>query len=76
MLRKLIREGRDQIMPPGPKPAMIDEDFKTISAAFSSHIALGQVNGDPEKKRTDLIAILDNFLKGKKSMIQKLYSTN
>ena len=75
-LRKLIREGRDQIMPPGPKPAMIDEDFKMISAAFCSYIALGQVNGDPEKKRTDLIAVLDNFLKGKKSTIQKHYSTN
>ncbi len=46
-LRKLIREGRDQIMPPGLKPAMIDEDFKTISVAFCSYIALGQVNGDP-----------------------------
>ncbi len=63
-------------MPPGPKPAMIDEDSKMISAAFCSYIALGQVNGDPEKKRTDLIAVLDNFLKGKKSTIQKHYSTN
>ena len=55
---------------------MIEDDFKTISAAFCSYIALGQVNGDPEKKRTDLIAVLDNLLKGKKSTIQKPYSIN
>jgi hypothetical protein len=29
---------------------MNDEEFKAISAAFCSYIALGQVNGDPEKK--------------------------
>ncbi len=39
-LRKLIREGRDQIMPSGPKPAIDDEEFKTISAAFCSYVAL------------------------------------
>jgi hypothetical protein len=55
---------------------MIKDDFKTINAAFCSYIALGQVNGDPEKKRTDLIAVLDNLLKGKKSTIQKHYSIN
>jgi len=65
-LRKLIREGRDQIMPSGPKPAIDDEEFKTISAAFCSYVALGQVNGESEKKRTDLLCVLDNLLKGKK----------
>jgi hypothetical protein len=27
-LRNLLREGRDQIMPPGPKPVMNNEDLK------------------------------------------------
>jgi len=49
-LRKLLREGRDQIMPPGPKPVMDDEEFKAISAAFCSFIAISQVNGNAEKK--------------------------
>ncbi len=64
-LRKLLREGRDQIMSPGPKPVMNDEEFKAISAAFCSYIALGQVNENPEKKQSDLIAVLDNMLRGK-----------
>jgi hypothetical protein len=63
-------------MPPGAKPVMNDEEFKAISVAFCSYIALGQVNGDPEKKRSDLIAVLDNMLRGKKSTIQRHYSTN
>ncbi len=65
-LRKLLREGRDQILPPGPKPVMEDEEFKAISAAFCSFIAIAQVNGDAEKKRSDMIAALENLLKGKK----------
>jgi len=65
-LRKLLREGRDQILPPGPKPVMVDEEFKAISAAFCSFIAIAQVNGDAEKKRSDMIAALENLLKGKK----------
>jgi hypothetical protein len=50
-LRKLLREGRDQILPPGPKPVMNDEEFKMIGAALCSFIAIGQINGEPEKKR-------------------------
>jgi hypothetical protein len=38
-----------------PKPVINDEEFKTISAAFCSYIASGQVNGDPEKKQSDFI---------------------
>jgi hypothetical protein len=73
-LRKLLREGRDQIMPPGPKPVMDDEDFKAISGAFCSFIAIAQVNGNAEKK-FDMIAVLKNtlFLKLKRQM--QLYWT-
>jgi hypothetical protein len=30
---------------------MIDEDLKTINAAFCSYIALGQVNGDQKRRK-------------------------
>jgi hypothetical protein len=30
-----------------------------------SHVAIGQINGEPEKKRSDLISCLKHFLKGK-----------
>jgi hypothetical protein len=62
-------------MLPGSKPVMDDEEFKMISesGAFCSYIAISQVNGDPEKKRTDMIVVLENLLMGKKSMMLKLY---
>ena len=63
-LRKLLREGRDQILPSGPKPRMNQEEFDTISAAVCSYVAIGQLNGEPEKKRSDLISSMKHLLKG------------
>jgi hypothetical protein len=37
-LQKLLHEGRDQILPSGPKPVMDAEEFKTISAAVCSFV--------------------------------------
>lgn len=71
-LRKLLCEGRDQVQPPGPKPSMEKETFDMVCAAMCSFIAIGQINGDAEKKTSDLLAHLEHLLKGKKFMRQKL----
>jgi hypothetical protein len=44
---------------------MNDEEFKMITAALCSFIAIGQINGEPEKRRNDLIACIKHLLKGK-----------
>ncbi len=49
-LQKLLREGRDQILPLGPKPRMNQEEFDTIIAAVCSYVAIGQLNGEPAKE--------------------------
>ena len=72
-LRKLIREGRTKIMPPGPKPVMDEMEYKTISAALSSCLAVSQVNGDPEKNRKDLLTSLELLLKGKKIKAETVF---
>ena len=64
-LRKLLREGKDQILPSVPKPRMNQEEFDTVSAAVCTYVAIGQLNGEPEKKRSDLISSMKNLLKGK-----------
>jgi hypothetical protein len=49
----------------GPKPMMNDKEFKMITAALCSFIVIGQINGEPEKKRNGLIACIKHLLKGK-----------
>ncbi len=53
-------------MPPGSQPVMDKVEYKTISAALSSCVAVSQVNGDPEKNRKDPLASLELLPKGKK----------
>jgi len=63
-VRRLIKEGRKKIVPPGRKSEMDDEELQNIGAALCSFVAICQVNGDPEKKRKDLIAALELLLNG------------
>jgi hypothetical protein len=65
-LRKLLREGRDQLNPTGPKPWMCDEHFNNISAAMCSYVAIGQINGYSEKKKSDLVSCLEELQKTNK----------
>jgi hypothetical protein len=44
---------------------MDQEEFDTIIAAVCSYVAIGQLNGEPEKKRSDLISSMKHLLKGK-----------
>jgi hypothetical protein len=44
---------------------MNQEEFDTISAAMCSYVANRQLNGEPEKKRSDLISSMKHLLKGK-----------
>jgi len=60
-------------MPPGPKPVMDEMEYKTISAALSSCVAVSQVNGDPEKNRKDLLTSLELLLKGKKIKAETVF---
>lgn len=41
-LQKLLRKGRDQILPSGPKSAVDAEEFKTISAAVGCFVTIGK----------------------------------
>ena len=72
-LRKLIREGRNRILAPGPKPSMDESVFKNISAALSSYIAISQVNGDPEKDRSCIISALELLLKDKNTRAETIF---
>jgi hypothetical protein len=57
----LVCKGRGQILPPDPKPVMNDEEFKTMTAALCSFIAIRQINGGPEKKRKTYLNLLSIF---------------
>ena len=65
-LRKLIREGRSQILLSGPKCKMPKDHMDTISSALNTWLAIGQINGDPERKTDDILRVLDQVLKYKK----------
>ena len=65
-LRKLIREGRSQIMLSGPKRKVPQEDMDALSSALNTWLAIGQINGDPEKKTDDILRSLDQVIKAKK----------
>ncbi len=72
-LCKLNREGRTRILVPGPKPSKDESMFKKISAVLSSHIAISQVNGDPEKDRSCIISALELLLKGKNTRAETIF---
>jgi len=65
-LRKLIREGRSQIMQSGPKRKMPKEDLDALSSALNTWLAIGQINGDPERKTEDMLRAIDEVIKNKK----------
>ncbi len=47
--------------------------FKNISAVLSSHIAISQVNGDPEKDRSCIISVLELLLKDKNTRAETIF---
>ena len=54
-LRKLIREDRSELLPSGPKRVLEQDEIDMIFAALNTWVAIGQINGDPEKKTDDLL---------------------
>jgi hypothetical protein len=66
-LRNLIREGRSQIMQSGPKCKKPKEDLDALSSALNTWLAIGQINGDPERKTEDMLRAIDEVIKNKKN---------
>jgi hypothetical protein len=65
MHRKYIREGHMQIMLSGPKCKFPQEDMDALSSALNAWLAIGQINGDPEKKTEDVFRALDQVIRAK-----------
>jgi hypothetical protein len=47
---------------------MDSEEFKTISAAVCSFVAIGQINGEPEKKKKWFNFLSQAFFEGEGSV--------
>ena len=57
------RQNRETISKPGPVGKVRDEELETIKDAILSYLSICQVNGDPEKKVSDMHAMLENAFK-------------
>ncbi len=53
-------------MQSGPKCKMPKEDLDALSSALNTWLAIGQINGDPERKTEDMLRAIDEVIKNKK----------
>jgi hypothetical protein len=45
---------------------MPKEDLDALSSALNTWLAIGQINGDPERKTEDMLRAIDEVIKNKK----------
>ncbi|MGH7955096.1 MAG: hypothetical protein ACREOZ_03965, partial [Gloeomargaritales cyanobacterium] len=68
-LRKLYNSGSKTISKPGPNGKFSSEIYKQIYEALISCIAISHSNGDPEKKASCIVALLEDLLGGNKRWV-------
>jgi hypothetical protein len=61
---KMRRTGSNDYVGQGRKAALSEDHLKAISDGIMGWVTIGQMNGDPEKKNSDMVNIVAELLKG------------
>jgi hypothetical protein len=62
-IRKMRQTGSKGYVGQGRKAALSEEHLKAISNGIMGWVTIGQMNGDPEKKNSDMVNIVSELLK-------------
>jgi hypothetical protein len=62
-IRKMRRTGSNGYVGQGRKAALSEDHLKAISDGIMGWVTIGQMNGDPEKKNSDMVNIVAELLK-------------
>jgi hypothetical protein len=73
-VRILIKKGATTVSKSGPKVKVSGEEYKALSDALMSYVAIAQSNGDYEKKNSYMESLLKVLCKSsKKDYLVKVY---